>query len=178
EAAGERVAVDTRDGGFAQLRHFQEEVREVAPLKISVELGNLERKALQVGPGAEHGAGAGQDDDANRLVALRLLERLAKLFDGVGAGRVAVVRAIDGDRGDRVTAPPEEVFELHRLKYMARHFALRHPLLECNRGGRRPGRGGPHAVRQVGRWSLVPDRARPGRVGYQGSPQPRARRGR
>jgi len=120
------VAVDAGDGRLAQLRHLQEEIGEVAPLEVTVQLRDLERKTLEVRAGTEHLARAGQDDDANRLITLRAIERLAKLLDRVGTERVAVLRAIDGDRGDRVAPPIEEVFELHRLKYMARHFALRH----------------------------------------------------
>src|SRR5260370_29407686 len=70
---------------------------------------------------------AGQDDDADGIVALGLIEGLAKLLDRIGAKSVAVLRAIDGDRGDRVAPPIEDVLEIHRLKYMAGHFALRPP---------------------------------------------------
>src|SRR5260370_37782140 len=69
---------------------------------------------------------AGQDDDADGIVALGLIEGLAKLLDRIGAKSVAILRAIDGDRGDRVAPPIEDVLALHRLKYMVGHFALRH----------------------------------------------------
>jgi hypothetical protein len=127
EPTGERVAVDAGDGGLAQFGHLEEEIGEVTALEVAVQLRLLAAKAVQVGTGAEDHARSGDHDDPDLRVALCLLESLSEFGNRFGAQGVAVVGTVDRDRGDRVAPPIEEVFELHRLKYMARHFGLRHP---------------------------------------------------
>jgi hypothetical protein len=59
---------------------------------------------LEVGAGAEPAAGAPQDGDPQRVVALELAERVGQGPRRRAVHRVARLGSIDDDRGDRVAA--------------------------------------------------------------------------
>ena len=114
------MSVDPGHGGLAELGHIHEEVRQLPPLEIAVELGLLAAKAVQVSAGAEERAGAGEHDDTHRGVALGFLKGCAQLDHHVVAEGVAGIGAVDRHRGDGVAPSVEQVLQLHAGKYMKR----------------------------------------------------------
>lgn len=85
-------------------------------------------KGLEVEAGAEMAAGAGEDRDLRRLVALERVERFAQSGRGLGIDCVAALGAVDGDDGDRALG-------LDAHAHIARSF----PAQKGSRSARRNG---------------------------------------
>ena len=65
EASGEGVAVDASNYRLSQLGHQDKQVDEEVAAVIALEAGHLAVEAAEVGSGAEHASGSGQDHDAD-----------------------------------------------------------------------------------------------------------------
>src|SRR5439155_786073 len=65
EASGEGVAVDASNYRLSQLGHQDKQVDEEVAAAIALEAGHLAVEAAEVGSGAEHASGSGQDHDAD-----------------------------------------------------------------------------------------------------------------
>ena len=98
EAAGDRVPLDRRDHRLRQ-QHARRAHRTVA-VEIDA-VATPARHALEVGPGAERAAGAGQYRDREPDIGLEAPERGGQRRGGRPIDRVAHRRAVDGDDGDR-----------------------------------------------------------------------------
>ena len=114
------MAVDACDGRFAELGHVDEQVGQLSPLEIPIQFRLLATKAVEIRPGAEDGAGAGNDDHAHGGIAFCLAQRLAQFGDHLVAEGVASVRAVYGQGREGVTPGVEEMRRLHSAKYMVR----------------------------------------------------------
>jgi hypothetical protein len=111
-ADADRGAVDGADDRLEALVHAQR--RRAAA--VAVDVADAQRLALgvartgaavegraarrQVGAGAEGAAGAGDDDDANVVVAIGLVEQRRELAPHPRVVGVEPVRAVERDRGD------------------------------------------------------------------------------
>ncbi len=101
-AAAQRVAVDAADERLRQL--VQRSVHRVHARGVGdvlVERPVLHRPhPVEVGAGAEHGAGPGEDDDPDRVVGAQGLRGARQLGDERRVEGVADLGAVHGDGGD------------------------------------------------------------------------------
>ena len=112
--AAERVAVDRRDDGLAQVLDQIEDMLAAQCMLLALRRG-LDGQLVDVGAGHERlVAGAGEDDRAHGSVVLEQQRRAAQIVDGGGIEGVENLGAVDGDDGDRAIALEQEVVKVHR----------------------------------------------------------------
>ena len=100
QAAGQRVAVDAADDGLARLRHQREELDEQVAAAMALEVRHASVEAGEVGACAEHTvARAGEDDDAHIGLVPAPPERSDEVPQHLAGKGVALVRAVQRDRG-------------------------------------------------------------------------------
>ena len=97
--AGDRVAVNQRDRGMLRALHALQHVDHV---RFGIRGAAARFHLLQVHARAERGARAADDDHAHILPLVEVVEALAKAVEQRAVHRVALPRAIHGDRRDAV----------------------------------------------------------------------------
>src|SRR3954447_4806089 len=122
EPAAERVAVDRADHGCPERVDASEHV--AAPVLVLDESDVIELGVLaDVGAGDERPvAGAGDDDDANIPIALRLVERCVELFEHRRAERVQLLGTVQ--REDKRRVPPVTEHEVGHTAPSSRIAAI------------------------------------------------------
>ena len=127
QAAGEGMAVDPADDRLAELRHEDEEVDEQVAAAVALEGAGGAVEARQVGPRAEHAPGPGEHHDPSLGLVPAPAKRRRQVPEHGSRKRVALLRAVERDRGD-VTVGGEQDLLQRRL--------LDHPLsLELGSAG-------------------------------------------
>ena len=101
--ARQHVAVGRAERGLAEARHQPEELEEEVGGEVFGDERHVGGEAAQVGAGAEDlVAGAGEDDRPRLLVVARPLHRVDQLGQHLPGEHVALLRVVQGHRGDPV----------------------------------------------------------------------------
>ena len=97
----QHVTVGGAERGLAEPRHQPEELEEEVGGEVFGDQRHVGGEAAQVGPGAEDlVAGAGEDDRPRLLVVARPLHRVDQLGQHLAGEHVALLRVVQGHRGD------------------------------------------------------------------------------
>jgi hypothetical protein len=106
QPAGDRMALDCGNDRLGQ-GHAGRSHRTIAAFFDAV--APALRDGLEVGPGAEGAAGAGEYRDRLRVIDIECPKGLGQRLGGRAVHRVAEPRAVDGDDGDVVAVFDAEV---------------------------------------------------------------------